>query len=114
MRAFINGIQLAYDDTGEGFPVILIHGFPLCRKMWRPQINKLPPAGCRVIAPDLRGFGESDAPDGPYSMEMFADDIVGEGRLNPDRSIHQITTSLCRAEWHWTLIATGRLAMWQG
>lgn len=77
MNALINGITMAYDDTGEGTPVILIHGFPLCRKMWRPQINKLPLSGCRVIAPDLRGFGESDAPDTSYSMELFADDIVG-------------------------------------
>lgn len=77
MNAFINGINMAYDDTGEGTPLLLIHGFPLCRAMWRPQVNKLPLAGCRVIAPDLRGFGESDAPEGPYSMEIFADDVIG-------------------------------------
>lgn len=77
MKAFINDITMAYDDTGEGLPLILIHGFPLNRKMWRPQINKLPLIGCRVIAPDLRGFGESDAPEAPYSMEIFADDIIG-------------------------------------
>lgn len=77
MNALINGINLAYEDTGSGPAVILIHGFPLCRKMWRPQWNKLPLSGYRVIAPDLRGFGESDAPDGPYSMELYADDLVG-------------------------------------
>jgi pimeloyl-ACP methyl ester carboxylesterase len=77
MEAIINGIRQAYDDTGSGFPLILIHGFPLSRRMWRPQVNKLPLAGCRVIAPDLRGFGDSDAPDGAYSMEIFADDVIG-------------------------------------
>jgi pimeloyl-ACP methyl ester carboxylesterase len=77
MNALINGINLAYEDAGSGPPVILIHGFPLCRKMWRPQWNKLPLAGYRVIAPDLRGFGESDATEGPYSMELYADDLIG-------------------------------------
>ncbi len=77
MKAFINGITLAYDDAGDGPSLLFIHGFPLCRKMWRPQMNKLPVAGYRVIAPDLRGFGESEVPEGPYSMEIFADDMVG-------------------------------------
>jgi pimeloyl-ACP methyl ester carboxylesterase len=76
MQAFINGINVAYDDQGSGPAVLLIHGFPLCRKMWRPQFNTLPDAGFRLIAPDLRGFGESDAPNGPYSIDLFADDIV--------------------------------------
>jgi pimeloyl-ACP methyl ester carboxylesterase len=44
--------------------------------MWRPQRRALSEAGYRVITPDLRGFGESDAPDGPYSIELFADDLV--------------------------------------
>ncbi len=72
----INGIMMAYDDVGSGTPVLLIHGFPLCRRMWQPQISALAAAGFRVIAPDLRGFGESDAPDGPYSIELFVDDIL--------------------------------------
>ncbi|WP_298438631.1 alpha/beta fold hydrolase [Geobacter sp.] len=76
MRAVINGITMAYDDHGSGPAVVLIHGFPLCRRMWHPQIQALTGAGFRVIAPDLRGFGESDAPEGPYSMELFADDVV--------------------------------------
>jgi pimeloyl-ACP methyl ester carboxylesterase len=44
--------------------------------MWYPQTKAMVTAGYRVIAPDLRGFGESDAPAGPYSMELFADDMV--------------------------------------
>ncbi len=76
MRTVINDITLAYEDHGSGPAVLLIHGFPLCRLMWRPQIRALVAAGYRLIIPDLRGFGESDAPAGPYSMEIFADDII--------------------------------------
>lgn len=76
MEAFVNGIRLAYDDAGCGPAVLLVHGFPLCRRMWHPQINALVASGYRVIIPDLRGFGDSDAPAGPYSMELFADDLV--------------------------------------
>jgi 3-oxoadipate enol-lactonase len=76
MRTVINGITMAYDDNGSGPPILLIHGFPLCRKMWHPQIKALVSAGFRVITPDLRGFGESEAPEGPYSIDLFADDMV--------------------------------------
>lgn len=76
MKADINGISLAYSDRGKGLPLILIHGFPLCRKMWRPQAGALAKAGCRVITPDLRGFGESGSASGPISMDIYADDIV--------------------------------------
>lgn len=77
MNAILNGINLAWDDTGgNGLPLLLIHGFPLCRKMWHPQRTKLSSEGFRIITPDLRGFGESDAVDGPYSVDIFADDII--------------------------------------
>ncbi len=77
MKADINGCILAYGDRGNGLPLVLIHGFPLCRKMWRPQAEALARAGCRVITPDLRGFGESGLPPGTVSMDVYADDIVG-------------------------------------
>ena len=76
MKADINGITLAYSDRGNGLPLVLIHGFPLCRKMWRPQAEALAKAGCRVITPDLRGFGESGLTSGTVSMDIYADDIV--------------------------------------
>lgn len=75
-NAFLNGITLAYDDVGSGPVVVLIHGFPLNRRMWRPQLPLLVAAGYRVIAPDLRGFGDSDALDAPCSMDLLADDLV--------------------------------------
>ncbi len=76
MDISINGINLAYEEAGSGPAVVLIHGFPLCRKMWRPQMDALAEAGFRVIAPDLRGFGQSEAGPGGASIETFADDIV--------------------------------------
>jgi 3-oxoadipate enol-lactonase len=76
MKADINGMTLAYGDRGKGLPLVLIHGFPLCRKMWRPQAEALAKAGCRVITPDLRGFGESVLISGEASMELYADDVV--------------------------------------
>jgi pimeloyl-ACP methyl ester carboxylesterase len=76
MKAFINGINMAWDDNGSGPAVCLIHGFPLDRRMWVPQVMALASAGYRVITPDLRGFGESNPPDGPYAMDIFADDLA--------------------------------------
>ena len=74
----VNGIQLAYSDSGSGaVPVLLVHGFPLNRSMWDPQIGTLRAAGYRVIAPDLRGFGASGgAEGGPLSMAQHADDLA--------------------------------------
>lgn len=77
MKARINGIELAWGDTGgAGKAVLLIHGYPLCRRMWRPQVPALAAAGYRVITPDLRGFGESEVPAGAGSMDLYADDLV--------------------------------------
>lgn len=54
MTAAANTVEIAYDDVGSGPPVVLVHGFALTRKMWRPQVVALA-ATHRVIAPDLRG-----------------------------------------------------------
>lgn len=75
-HAFLNGALCTYDDIGSGPTVLLIHGFPLNRALWRPQQADLVAAGYRVIAPDLRGFGESDETDGSCSIDLFADDMV--------------------------------------
>lgn len=58
MIATLNGIRLAWDDQGQGVPLVLLHGFPFSRWMWRPQVAALA-RGHRVITPDFRGFGES-------------------------------------------------------
>lgn len=121
----VNGAELWYADRGSGLPLVLVHGFPLDHTMWAGQVAALaattneflvgeaywagprparpaaPP--CRVIAPDLRGFGRSvrkgdrhllsEAPSGPFrqkvpvpfsppgadtvTMDQFADDLAG-------------------------------------
>jgi 3-oxoadipate enol-lactonase len=76
MKGIINGITMTWDDCGSGPVICLIHGFPLNRRMWRPQIAALVASGYRVITPDLRGFGDSDTPNAPYSMDLFADDLA--------------------------------------
>lgn len=68
-------MTLAYDDRGHGLPVVLLHGFPLNRKIWQPQAETLH-ARFRVITPDLRGHGESAAPAGLYSMAGMAADVA--------------------------------------
>jgi pimeloyl-ACP methyl ester carboxylesterase len=75
-RMTVNGVSLAVDvrgDPGEP-PVLFIHGFPLDRTLWTPVLEGLP--GAYLIAPDLRGFGRSDAPDLGYSMATYADDLI--------------------------------------
>ena len=60
-------------DQGKGPAVLLIHAFPLNRTMWEPQFASLIPH-FRVIAPDIRGFGESQPPS-PWTMDEIADDL---------------------------------------
>lgn len=88
MKADLNGCILAYGDRGNGLPLVLIHGFPLCRKMWRPQAEALARAGCRVITPDLRGFGESGFSSRMVSMDIYADDVAAlMDHLGIDRAV---------------------------
>lgn len=76
MDAQIHGLTVAYTDEGKGTPVVFVHGFPLNRNMWAPQVQALSRQH-RVITVDLRGHGESDAPLWRYTMEQFADDLTG-------------------------------------
>jgi pimeloyl-ACP methyl ester carboxylesterase len=74
--ASVNGVRLAYSDQGIGLPVVFLHGFPLNRAMWTPQIQGLCDRA-RTIAVDLRGHGESDAPLWQYTVDQFSDDVAG-------------------------------------
>ena len=71
----IDDIQMAYTDSGMGRPVVLIHGYPFNRSLWNEQVAELSHS-YRVIAPDLRGFGESDASEGPATMDRMAQDVA--------------------------------------
>lgn len=76
MKTTVNGISIDYRDEGSGLPVIFIHAFPLNQTMWDDQVAALRNR-CRTITLDLRGFGHSDAPQGPYSMDQMAADVRG-------------------------------------
>lgn len=68
-------MRLAYSDTQGDPVVVLLHGFPLDRSMWVEQVKSIG-SNYRVIAPDLRGHGQSPAPDGVYTMDEMADDVI--------------------------------------
>lgn len=68
---------IKFDECGSGMPVMLIHGFPLCRRMWRPQLQALASAGCRVICPDLPGFGDTPPLAETASLSRYADALIG-------------------------------------
>jgi len=68
--------MLGFNDRGTGPAVMLIHGFPLCRKMWSLQEEALAGAGYRVVSPDLPGFGDSPMSSGPPSISCYADAVI--------------------------------------
>jgi pimeloyl-ACP methyl ester carboxylesterase len=75
--ASINGITIGYDDAGAGQnALVLVHGHPFDRSMWRPQVEEILRKGWRVIAPDLRGYGESSVIPGKTTLDVFATDIA--------------------------------------
>lgn len=76
--ARVNGLNMHFASSGEGRPVLLLHGFPDTHAIWRHQIPALTAAGLQVIAPDLRGYGQTDAPSATaaYSMNFLADDVL--------------------------------------
>lgn len=75
MRTTLRGLQVAYEETGKGRPLLLIHGYPLNRTMWEPQLHALADVA-HVIAPDLWGFGESE-PVADTRMGTYAEELHG-------------------------------------
>jgi pimeloyl-ACP methyl ester carboxylesterase len=71
------GIRIHYAEAGDpaGEPLVLLHGWPQHHYMWRRVIPLLADR-FRIIAPDLRGFGWSDAPDASYAKTEFRDDTI--------------------------------------
>ena len=84
----MNRIGIAYDDFGKGPAVVLLHGFPFDRSMWREQIEFLSVNGFRAIAPDLRGLGENKAGDVIATLDEMARDVSAlMDQLSIDRAV---------------------------
>ena len=75
----VGGLNFHLIHEGTGYPVLLLHGFPDSSHLWRNQIPRLVNAGLRVIAPDLRGFGNSDKPSETeaYALPVILGDVIG-------------------------------------
>jgi len=73
-----DGVDISVLDAGEGFPVVLAHGFPELAYSWRHQIPALAAAGCRVLAPDQRGYGRTSGPAAveDYDIEHLTRDLL--------------------------------------
>jgi pimeloyl-ACP methyl ester carboxylesterase len=77
-RVEVDGVGIAYDVSGQGQPVVLLHGFPDSGRLWRHQVPALAAAGFQVVVPDLRGYGHSDKPAAAdaYSLPLLAGDVM--------------------------------------
>jgi len=75
-RVGVDGIELAYERSGEGPVVLFVHGLGGRMEVWEEQRAASAGAGFDAIAIDMRGHGDSDKPDGPYSVERWAADAV--------------------------------------
>jgi pimeloyl-ACP methyl ester carboxylesterase len=72
--ARLPGRTVRYLESGAGWPVVLLHAFPLCAEMWAPQLDSVPD-GYRFLAPDLRGFGPA-ATDAATTLDDMAGDVI--------------------------------------
>ena len=93
----VNGLNLHVVDEGSGPAVLLLHGFPDSSSLWRHLIPVLLEEGFRVIAPDMRGFGESDKPEEieAYQFSELASDMVAILQM-----VQIITAILSQVENH--------------
>jgi pimeloyl-ACP methyl ester carboxylesterase len=78
VRVDVDGVGIEYEVSGDGAPVVLLHGFPDTGRLWRHQVPALLDAGFRVIVPDMRGYGRSDKPVEveAYRMDLLAGDVL--------------------------------------
>jgi 3-oxoadipate enol-lactonase len=87
------GVRIAWDEQGDGSPLLLVHGLGYARWGWQPVLAQLAERH-RVLRLDNRGIGESDAPPGPYSAREMAEDAVAVlDAAGADRA-HVVGTSL--------------------
>ena len=81
-------VNIYYEDSGTGLPVVFIHGWPLSGSMWEYQVTQLPQQGLRCITYDRRGFGKSDRPFGCYGYNTLAGDLKA---LLDELNLHKVT-----------------------
>jgi pimeloyl-ACP methyl ester carboxylesterase len=90
-RATVGGVEIAFAREGAGgYPLLLVHGWPETRRIWWRNIAHLAAAGFEVIAPDLRGFGDSGlAPDERYDTVAHSHDMEAlvRGELGHERCV---------------------------
>ena len=96
----VRNVHLNVVERGAGLPLLLVHGFPLDHTMWQAQIEELS-CDARVVAPDLRGFGESDGGGDVVLMEDFADDLAAL------LDAREIRTPWCSAACRWAATSPG-------
>lgn len=102
--ARINGIQMHYVEEGQGPLVLLLHGFPHTWFSWRHQITALAEAGYRVVAPDLRGMGQTEAPEelAAYRADVITADLVGLlDHLGRNKRWSPASTTACSPPTTW-------------
>lgn len=101
----VNGVELALDEIGSGHQaLLLIHGHPFDRSMWRPQLEPIERLGWRIVVPDLRGYGASGGGSDKTTLDVFARDLIALlDHLGIDRAVMtglsmggQIVMELCR------------------
>ncbi|MET0400908.1 MAG: alpha/beta fold hydrolase [Cystobacter sp.] len=87
------GLRMQYLEAGpaQGPVVLLLHGFPELSDLWREVMVPLAEAGYRAVAPDLRGYGETERPAGGYDIDTLARDVVHLARhLRPEGPVHLV------------------------
>lgn len=108
-----NGVELHVVEAGEGFPIVLAHGFPELSYSWRHQIRALADAGYHVIAPDQRGYGRSSQPTAieDYDILHLTDDLLGVlDALGHDRAVFVGHDWGSMVVWHMSLLHPERVA----
>ena len=108
-----DGLELHVVDAGSGFPVVLAHGFPELAYSWRHQIPALTAAGCRVLAPDQRGYGRSSHPEAieAYDIEHLTSDLLALlDDIGEERAVFVGHDWGAMVVWNLALLAPGRVA----
>lgn len=108
-----NGITMHIAEAGSGPLVVLCHGFPELWYSWRHQIPALADAGYHVVAPDQRGYGDTDRPEAveEYDIDMLSGDLVGLlDALDEPKAVFVGHDWGAPVVWHTALRSPGRVA----